>query len=406
MNSIIKSSEIVFDAIHEELYSNSNVLVLSHSNCFSVNGGIERCVRREHDIARNKGVKVLYIFPLRTPGKIFKEICGVYYDATFMGYCFFDGLVHQFRKTNFEYTVIHSVVHFDHNALLRLLLTMRKRCPVMLWLHDLSYVCDSHVLLRNNLFCGVPHITDPKCLGCDYQPTRVDLNDFYCRLISYVRFIVVPSRAAMDRFIAYFDADVGVVRKIKIIPHYYLSCQASTLKEVTSSSEKIGIAFFGHNVHHKGWPLYATLVDTLYSTGRYCFYHVGTQHASDKRIQYIPYSELSADEYGNRLQYICQSNNINIGFFWSTTLESFGLMYRQVLATQCAVLARGDDPVLREFIEGCDKIRFFDHFDELINFFCDTTLVDDLLLSSERITCTLKESKYSFEILANCSDIH
>jgi hypothetical protein len=378
----------------------SFLIILTQKDPATSDGGIEHCVRKELAYASRNDSDILLVTPYIT--EINKNLCfcvSLALNDIPLGISLMDSLSLSLYSINIGAVIYHSLINFEIDALSRFSLNVKKKSKIILWLHDLSYVCESQILIRNNVFCSLQSIDSSYCNGCEFQTGRPELNIFYKRFISSVNFLIFPSEIAKERFFNYFNLPSMSNIDYKILPHYNLKS-----KKIAKSSDyirdiSIGFTFFGHNVAHKGWYKFLELLNTLEATGKFQFYHIGTAHHTDDRVKHIPFSEVEHDDPVDELGRLCMNHNIRLGFFWSTTLESFGMMLRQVLATQCAVLARGDDPALKEFIDDCDKIVYFDQFEDLVNFAMDENAVHDLLDKAANTVCTLEESEYSFSVL-------
>jgi hypothetical protein len=396
---LVQSTDsIIFKCQSLKLFPKS-VIAVSSSNCFQTNGGIENCVRKEMQFAMIHRLDYLVLISMFEDDQSFTNVCKVFLNGVYIGHTFLDSLGYKLHLLSPSFCSLHSFNYYNKSVLIRFLIPLSKNCKVFIWIHDLSYFCDSEVLLRDDKFCGLLNIESQFCNGCEKQTSRIPLHEFYNRLLKIIDIIVFPSLEAKKRFFNYFSVCNESNLRFDIVPHYRVTSERNMNSSKGIYSPPLKISFFGHNVLHKGWYKFLDLVDMLESTGKFQFYHIGTAHHSDDRVKHIPFSELDHVDPVAELDLLCKSHNISLAFFWSITLESFGMMLRQVLATQCAVLARGDDPALREFIDDCDKIKFFNEFDDLISFVKDEDAVNDLLDKAARTVCSLQESEYSFSLL-------
>jgi hypothetical protein len=394
-------SELIASYLFENKLHIHTWLFVSHRNAYIHDGGIDHCIKSELSIGSDKKYDIILMVPGNPEHSSAIKICSIYLNGLFIGNCMIDGLASKLRKLNIKYLIIHSFIGFEKNAIYRFFISLSSLCKISLWIHDLSYFCDSQVLLRDDKFCGLLNIESQFCNGCEKQTSRIPLHEFYNRLLKIIDIIVFPSLEAKERFFNYFNLPSMSNIDYKILPHYQVTSKKNTQPAGYRNDMPICFSFFGHNVAHKGWFKFLNLIDALELTGKFKFFHIGTAHFSDDRVEHIPFSELEHEDPVDELGRLCMNHNIRLGFFWSTTLESFGMMLRQVLATQCAVLARGDDPALKEFIDDCDKIVYFDQFEDLVNFAMDENAVHDLLNKAANTVCSLKESEYSFSVLNN-----
>ena len=402
MASNSSNKEYIIEIIKAKRKFNSICLIFVRREPFSFDGGIEHCVRSEMDIAFKNNTDVLLITPINLPKNNIKQKVfeiELFLNEEKITSTLLDSLSIIISFLCPSAIIYHSLIDFEHNSLIRFLIYSRKITKNILWLHDLSYVCDSQILIRNNIFCSMQTVNSTYCFGCEFEPKRSELFKFYEYLIKSIDVLIFPSNVSKERFFNYFNLLSNDKINFKIYPHYHVTSKKIIKPRINFQESPICLAFFGHNVSHKGWYKFLDLVDVLESTRKFQFYHIGIAHHSDDRVKHIPFSELNHVDPVAELDLLCKSLNIHLAFFWSITLESFGMMLRQVLATQCAVLARGDDLALKEFIDDCDKIKFFNEFDDLISFVKNDAAVNDLLDKASQTVCSLQESEYSFSVL-------
>jgi hypothetical protein len=384
-------------------YSTLLVILTQHEPC-NVNGGIEHCLRSDLKTALTGHKDVLLVLPFvskQNKNSLSGFCVSLILNRDFLGIVLLDSLGLSFSGIEVSNVIYYSLIGFDLQSLSRFALSTKNKTMAILWLHDLSYACESQILIRDDIFCSLQTVDSLYCNGCEHQPGRLPLHKFYTRFIKQVDLLIFPSHIAKERFFNYFNLPSMGNIDYKILPHYQATSKKNIQLAGYTKDMPICFSFFGHNVAHKGWFKFLNLVDELELTGKFKFYHIGTAHFSDDRVEHISFSEVEHDDPVDELGRLCTNHNIRLGFFWSTTLESFGIMLRQVLATQCAVLARGDDPALKEFIDDCDKIVYFDQFEDLVNFAMDENAVHDLLNKAANTVCSLKESEYSFSVLNN-----
>jgi hypothetical protein len=275
------------------------------------------------------------------------------------------------------------------------------------WIHDLSYLCESVTLVRNGLACGIPLFGADICHECTFESSRASLRDHYDLIERLSDFQAFPSSVAQLRY----NFSIGARGRLCtlqqfVLPHCTVNCFPSVDAQSCAvlSDKPIGIAFFGHSVSHKGWTEYIQMVDALEGLPAYRFYHVGTVHHTDSRIEFLSYSEAfeAADEVS--LRATCASRNIKLAFFWPVALESFGLLLRQVIGAGLAILSSDSNHAQREYITNCKHIRYFSRLDQLVTWLSsDREGVDTLLREASQSTCVLEWSQCSYELLVSQS---
>jgi hypothetical protein len=215
---------------------------------------------------------------------------------------------------------------------------------------------------------------------------------------------IFPSLAAKSRY----NFSIGargrhILLEQFVVPHYTVHCSASAAVRpcVDQENEPVGVAFFGHSVPHKGWTEYIQLVDSLHGNPAYRFYHVGSAGQGDSRVEYLNFSEAFGAVEGSTLRDICASRNIKLAFFWPVALESFGLLFRQVVGAGLAILSSDNNDAQKEYIFDCQQIRYFSQLQQLFAWFDDREDVATLLRQAAQSSCVLVPSKCSYELLNN-----
>jgi hypothetical protein len=383
-------------------------IAISHRGYLQNDGGIEHCLRRESMLAiTQQGVDYLHLCPTQVNHNdiSFLPSLDVTLNNQFIGTVTLDGLTPKIQALRPTLVLLHSAINFPSGGLLRLLLTL-KRCGILLqWIHDLSFTCNSITLLRDGIFCGLPRLDEIKCGGCQYQDSRASLHFFYKQLANLAHGQLFPSITAKNRYNTTLFCDNHKSKQL-VIPHYFVDCNEGnhSLKKIYAVNKPLGIAFFGNTVAHKGWNEYVSIVDVFYRDDDFKFYQVGIEGIKDERINFIHFSEISCDEPLDKLYFICKQNNIKIAFFWSTTLESFGIMLRQILTTSCSIVCKNNDESLKEFISNDKKLLYFDTIDNVIKFLQNRQSLQAFLELSYNLDCSLQVSNMSYDAVEKIND--
>ena len=403
--NIIPSALLVEELARHRRHSHLHVGI-SHRSYLLNDGGIEHCLRRETEIARLNGVDYLHLCPpeaaaqdRRTPALV--EVC---LNDEFVGLTCLDGLSAKFSTLQPSMSFLHSALGFESGSLIRLLLNIRACGPIMQWIHDLSFACESVTLVRNGIACGVPVLDAKICDGCSFNSSRASVMAHYDQIERLSDCQVFPSLSAQSRYNSSISARgrASTIRQF-VLPHYIVNCSTppNLIRRVVPMDVPVGVAFFGHSVPHKGWLEFVQLVSSLYGNSAYNFYHIGTAGQTDPRIERINFSETFNAAGDNSLQDICANRNIRLAFFWPVALESFGIMFRQTLGAGCAIVCSENNDAQNEFINNCHQIRFFSRLDQLIAWLGDYKAVAELLNQAGKTECKLIPSACSYDLPVN-----
>lgn len=395
MNELIFSSDFIY-ANHFASFENCKwIFLITHRNPFKNDGGIEHIVRAELNEFSKLGVKVCTIFPVEgNEGRL----CSIYIDGTYAYCALVDSISLLLSKINFFAVVVHSIIGYEYNSILRILLASRGSCPVICWVHDFSYICKNFSKIKSVAICSDKPLNINNCQNCTFFKDRIESNAVYKAIIRIASVVVFPSLRAQSNFkkiIPYKTNDL-------VLPHVKLTPQSRSRSVADRGGEKIGIAFFGHSVLHKGWPNFIEIIDALEGINKYKFFHVGTQHLCDDRVVNINFSEVDINsDLIPDLSRICETNFIRFAVFWTEVEESYGLMIRQVLATQCIVLIRADHAAYLDGIYPSRKIITFNAIDEISKFLSSEFDVVNSMHASTSVNYLYEESGFSMVPLMN-----
>jgi hypothetical protein len=403
--NIIPSAKLVEEVKRRRVHPDLHVGI-SHRSYLRNDGGIEHCLRRESEFARLAKVDYLHLCPpeVVVHGRRLPPLVEVCLNDEFVGLSCLDGLSAKLGLLRPGVSFLHSALRFESDSLIRLLLNLRPFGPILQWIHDLSFACESVTLVRDGDACGVPELGASLCYGCRYERSRAAVMAHYDVIERLSDCQIFPSVTAKSRYNMSISSRArSNLRKQFVVPHYIVNGvpSASEGRHFRADNEQIGVAFFGHSVAHKGWTEYVQLVSALQGNSAYRFYHIGSAGQTDYRIERLDFSEVSAPAGSDLLRDICVSRNIKVAFFWPIALESFGIFLRQVLGVGCAVLSNNNNDALKEFINGCDQIRRFARLDELIAWFGDRDAVAALLRQAAEMTCVLEPSLCSDGLITN-----
>lgn len=171
--------------------------------------------------------------------------------------------------TGARHFIVHSCLGFSAASLIDLR-TAVAAARAYIWLHDYATACPGFNLLRNNVeYCGAPPVDSMACRVCVYGESRRGHLAAIERIFAGGAFTVVaPSEVALQTWRA---ATALPVADVVVHPHMRLSIEGK--RPAKRKSGPIRIAFLGHAMDAKGWPMFAALVTHLRNDPRFAFYH-------------------------------------------------------------------------------------------------------------------------------------
>lgn len=332
------------------------VVSFSHDDYTANVGGVQHCIGIEQRAFSDAACVYLHLSPWqaaptlfagRDPGQVpLRILC----DGEEVGYAIgrdVVGLVSALRAGPLAALPAWLVVHALHGHAPEVVLQMHDALQpknAYFWLHDYFTVCTGYNLLRNQVaFCDAPPVTSAGCSICVYGESRADHLARIGTLFSKVRFTAVaPSQHTADQWRKSTDLPVA---DLIVAPHCDIELEgqrldsqfaASSISEEQSELRPIRIAFLGHPVAHKGWPVFQEMVRQFCGTGKYEFWHLGS--ASDAKLPLL-FSEVKVTpENPDAMIQAVEVANIDVVLQWSICPETFGIAARECLAAGAFLL--------------------------------------------------------------------
>ncbi len=171
--NIVPSRE-VFETLNRERRFADIHVAISHRSYMHNDGGIEHCLRRESEIAKRMGVDYLHLSAPDVVNRVsgMPTLVEVSLNDDSLGLTSVDGLAAKLISLGPSMTFLHSALGYEFGSLIRLLLSLKSIGPVLQWIHDLSFACESVTLVRDGVSCGIPVLGAIACKGCAFSSTR------------------------------------------------------------------------------------------------------------------------------------------------------------------------------------------------------------------------------------------
>jgi FkbM family methyltransferase len=209
----------------------------------------------------------------------------------------------------------------------------------VVWIHDFFTLCPGFNLLRNDVkFCGGPSLASAACSVCVYGNDRVDQTPRIHRFFAAIHpLVVAPSRVAMDFWQARGDLPhVGM----SVVPPARLTMQLDADPVNRANGARLRIAHLGGASLHKGWPVFAQLVEAHAGDPRYEFYHLGMGDTRLSRCVHDPV-RVGPGQRDAMIQAVAR-HRIDVVICWSLWPETFCFTAHEALAGGAFVVARQD----------------------------------------------------------------
>jgi hypothetical protein len=345
------------------------VVSFSHDDYTANVGGVQHCIGFEQRAFNDADCVYLHLspwqaaptlFPGRDPGQVpLRVLC----DGEEVGYAIgrdVVGLVSALRAGPLAALPSWLVVHALHGHATEVVMQMhdalQPKCAYF-WLHDYFTVCTGYNLLRNQVaFCDAPPATSAGCAICVYGGSRADHLARMGALFSKVRFTAVaPSQHTADQWRKSTDLPVA---DLIVAPHCHIEPEGqrldsqfatSALSEEQTELRPIRVAFLGHPVAHKGWPVFREMVRQFCGTGGYEFWHLGT--AGDAKLPVVFNEVKVTPENPDAMIRAIDAANIDVVLQWSICPETFGITARECVAAGAFLLTSRGSGAIAAYVE-------------------------------------------------------
>lgn len=316
-------------------------ITASQDNYSVLFGGIQLCLRIESRTVREAGIDHLHFFPAATTMVV--EIhrdhppIGVVLNGVLLG--LFDPVAMTRAvqsappptRTSFA---IHSLIGHTVPDLIDLLSVFRAERGLY-WVHDYSSVCAGYALMRNDVsFCGAPPPDSAACSICVYGPRRRVQVAEHAKLFDRFQMgVIAPSDTALSLWRRAFPCNPAWS---KAHPHATMIPKRKRPQPPAEREGPIRIGFLGMPTHHKGWPVFAALVDAFRLDTRYQFHHLARQPPPGLPVIFTEVAPSNDDP--EPMSRMVASLDLDIALIWSLWPETFCFTAFEAVAGGALVL--------------------------------------------------------------------
>jgi hypothetical protein len=332
---ILNHSQLMQE-IEKNLNSTKTVLVsISHDDYRKHTGGVQICIQHEEQAAKLKGSTYLHIRPARdSENRLYSHESGtvisIVNNGVDCGHSLISTLtsaVSSLDKVNFH-VIIHHMMDLNVEHLSDLVEVSRAKSCIF-WLHDYYSICPSYKLLRNDIsFCNAPDTNSNACELCAYKDRRLlhfsRMKSFFAR--HNVK-ILSPSMHALRLWST--KSNLTATESF-VVPHKKLQISYRNQKLKPSGRSLIRMAFLGHRVTPKGWPVFNRLIADFASKGEYELFVFSEEESAVGYASYVKVKVTAKNP--TAMSDAVRQKEIDIVVLWPTWPETFSLTAFEALA--------------------------------------------------------------------------
>ena len=325
---------------------------ISHDDFTANLGGVQLCLTREAKAMRAAGVTHIHLYPA-APGLVIdfereRPLVGVLVNGKRVGLFSAETLMEQMgplaagKSLTFA---VHSFIGHNIVSMTAVLMAMGAKAGYF-WVHDFASVCAHYALLRNDVaFCGAPPPDSSACGVCLYgQRRRIHLAEHSRFFSTFAMTVLAPSQAALDLWTRSFPiAPVAA----KVHPHATLRKRLGTAPD-RDPAAALRVAFLGMPAEHKGWPVYARLVERFAEDPRYEFHHLGK--TPDPAVEACFTAIEPSAEVAEPMAAAVERLGIDVAILWSLCPETFCFTAYEAVAGGAAIVTNPDAGNVPRFV--------------------------------------------------------
>lgn len=399
---VLSSSEIVtYLQAHDDA---PLILSVSHDNYREIPGGVQFCLQREENIARDRGMLYVQLHPwqplphLADRATADDYLVSINCDGTLIGTASMEAMIDAVSsvvgKGRKARVIIHHLLGHAPEAMARLVKAAGDSKPLF-WLHDFFSLCPSVTLQRNTLkFCAAPPPNSNACFLCVFGSSR---GDHLARMGAFFQattpVVVAPSKITAQFWLSKAHlAHEGLV----IVPHMVL--REVGCGSTASNAEKVRIGYLGSAAAHKGWPTFIRLVYEL-SDANLEFVvlsnkrpNVGEDDWEDVRV---------TAEAPDAMVKAVSKLKLDFVLHWANCLETFSFTTFEAMAGGAYVLTNEISGNVRATVESTGRGAVFPNVQALLEFFKDgsaESLVQQRRKAVATTTLDIAHSDLSFSV--------
>lgn len=395
LNAVSNDRGSLIEAMEVSIRDNKNgtIVSLSHTSYIDTVAGTELFLGKEQIRFNDAGYSYIHLSPMESSDYIYEtavqqSFLKLVLDGRFVGVFSADVIVSVLGDNrrllgNYRSFVVHSLLGHSIETVMNIHDVLNAD-QSFFWLHDYSSLCSGYNLIRNHVeFCGAPPVGSLACRICIFGNERLRRVEQMKRLFSHIPFIVLsPSLAALEIWERSFESN-GVASEV--VPHSTLELGPNYAVQ-RSDTAPVKVAFVGYPVEHKGWRVFAGIVNASRFNSRIKFFHFvsdGFAHDGNKYIQRV-HAEVKADSQKTMVDLLVE-NEIDIVVMPSIWPETFSFVTYEAIAAGCTVLALRDSGNVAAVVEKLGVGVVFENQNELMKYVKDNDRLRSSLTPSRQL---------------------
>lgn len=320
------------------------VISITHDDYRQVIGGVQLCVQLEQGSFERDGAAYLALHPAQPLPILSRETDAAKFSFHAIGNGKSLGIataatvadaldeLMRLRPAPRVSCVIHSMLGHSPEVVGELCRRLHVD-RALFWIHDFFSLCPNHVLLRNDVsFCAAPPVQSSSCAICLYGAERVAHLGRLGKLFDVLAIdVVAPSRAALE----FWQVSTQLRHhRADVLGHSELVSPRTLPPQ--NERRPIRIAFLGHPVLHKGWPVFLQLAKLFSGDRRYAFHHLGDNNTNSEGIAFARVRTNGANRQAMTAALI--EHDIDIALLWADCFETFSFTFHEAVAAGVLVL--------------------------------------------------------------------
>lgn len=243
---------------------------------------------------------------------------------------------------------IHSLLGHDAAATAAIVEAAGLRAGFY-WLHDYASLCAGFNLLRNGVEdCGAPPPESGACGICVFGEARgaqLAAHDLLFRRLSLT--VVSPTAETLEFWRARTSLPIAGAL---VHPHARLVERAPA--PVPPAARPLRVAFLGHAVAHKGWPIFRDLALNHEHDPRYRFLHLGAEPRPGMPFEFRQV-KVTADRPRAMMEAL-EAVEADVVLFWPLWRETFSFAAHEAVAAGCALITGPDSGAVADLVKAHD----------------------------------------------------
>ena len=318
------------------------VFSFSHSEYLRIGGGVQNVIGDEAAAFNSLGWDYFHFSPKLQLATLSSNcdaksfFMDFSYNGDFIGTITFNSLLKlSIENRDFTHLVVfHQLL--GHSPSLLAELVKRLSWPqCVYWVHDYFGLCTNYNLLKNGIsFCGAPEPDSATCQSCRDgigRPNRTKLIKSF--LVATKAEIVAPSEPAAEIFKRSLNTPNLSIKVVPLARLEKVNHARMLYPKVASPKRAIRVGYIGAKAYHKGWNLFASLVQRFGGDARYEFIYLGSNLNSHQRIiNLIQHETIVTAKKRMAMTQAVADQKIDVVVIWPEWPETFSFVTFEALA--------------------------------------------------------------------------